>query len=154
MNIGGRSFTSFQNVNLKGLEQTAQIASPILRLQFGGTTTNFAGTVTVNTTYIDADKAWTLPAKSGTFPISGTFSVDFPGIAATTYTFSTAVTVSGIRVEDGITVTPNATFAASATARILIGAVPTADVITLYFANIGSAANGLYAQTFSYTAVR
>lgn len=154
MNIGGRSYTNFQNVNLKGLQQTAQVGSAMLRFEGGGTTANFAGTMTVNTTYIDADKAWTLPAKSGTFPISGTFSVDFPLVSATTYVTSTIVTVAGIRTEDGVTVTPNMTGATCSTCRILFGAVPGDGTITLYFANIGSAAYALAAQVFSYTAVR
>lgn len=148
--IGDREYTSFRNVNLRGRSNTAAQDTGELRIEGNG----FAGTATVNVSYFDKNVAWTLPAKSGGIPITGTFSVDFPAIAATTYTFSTAVTVSGLRVEDAITVTPNATFASSATARILIGAVPTADTVTLYFANIGSAANGLYAQTFSYTAYR
>ncbi len=152
MNIGGRSYTSFQNVNLKGIGATAQIDAACLRFQGGGTTAGFAGTMTVNTTYLDADKAWTLPAKSGTFPISGTFSVDFPAVAATTFNFSTIITVTGLRVEDGVTVTLNS--ALTSTGRILVGAVPTADTLTLYFVNIGCATNGLYSVVGGYTAVR
>ena len=146
--IGDRSFTSFQNVNLKGNDKTGSTDSGIVRIQAGG----FATTVSLNTTYLDANRALTFPAKSGTMPISGTFSVDFPAIAATTFNFSTAVTVTGLRVEDAVTVTLNG--AQASTARILVGAVPTADTLTLYFVNIGAAANGLYTVTGAYTAVR
>jgi hypothetical protein len=151
-NYGGRSFTTFQNLNLRGLQQTAQIASPMIRMEMGGTAANKIGTMTVNTTYIDQDYAWTLPAKTGTFPISGTFSVDFPAVAATTFNFSTAITVTGIRAEDGLVVSLDS--ALTSTGRILVGAVPSTNTITLYFVNIGCATNGLYAVTGGYTAVR
>lgn len=144
-NFAGKNFTTFQNVNVRGKDRD----NPgTFKVEGGG----FHGTASVNTTYLDKDVQWTLPAKSGGIPISGTFSVDFPAIAATTFAFSTAITVSGLRVEDGVTVTLNGALAS--TARILVGAVPTADTLTLYFVNIGSAANGLYSVTGAYTAYR
>lgn len=146
MNFAGKSYTSFQNVNVKGKDSDNPGS---FKVEGGG----FHSTLSVNTTYLDANKAITLPSKSGTLPISGTFAVDFTAVAATTFLYTTAVTVSGIRVEDGLTVTPNFSTIYSS-ARILIGAVPTADTITLTFANIGAVGLGEYAKTFGYTAVR
>lgn len=145
MVIGGKNYTNFQNIRVRG---TGGSAAEYRVVDAAGT----EGTISIGT--LEGARAWTLPTKSGILTTTGTFSVDFPSIAATTYTHSTVVTVSGITAVDALTVTPNATFAASATARILIGAVPGAGQITLYFANIGSAANGLYAQTFTFTAAR
>lgn len=146
MNYKGKNMTTFQSVNLRGLDSS----NPgMLKVEGNG----FHGTASVNTSYLDQDVAWTLPAKSGGVPICGTFSVDLQGVQATTFTYSTAVTVSGIRVEDAITVTLNS--AVQNSARILVSAVPSAaNTITLYFINIGCAAAGLYTVTGAYTAYR
>lgn len=145
-NFKGKNITTFQNVNLRGLNSS----NPgMLKVEGGG----FHGTASVSTSYLDQDVAWTLPAKSGGVPITGTFSVDLQGVAATTFTYTTAVTVSGIRVEDAVTVTLNGAIVNSA--RILVGAVPSAaNTLTLYFINIGCAAAGQYAITGAYTAYR
>ena len=147
--IGDRSFTNFQNVNLKGNSKTGSTDPGIVRVEGGG----FAGTASVNTTYFDQNIAWTLPAKSGTLPISGTFSVDLPIVAATTYAYSTIVTVTGVLVEDGVTCTMGSV---ASTGQILVGAKPTAaNSITLYFVNIGSATTSdTKTYTVGYTLVR
>lgn len=144
-NYGGFSFTGFSGVNLRN---TAAI-----RFEMGGV----AGTLSGPTSGENLARAWSLPDKSGRFPISGTFSVDLPAIGATTVTlYSTAVTVSGIRAEDGLTVVRNSITASylGSSARIFMGAVPGNGSITLHFLNVGAAGNGTYGEVWGYTAVR
>lgn len=113
-------------------------------------------------TYLDADMAWQFPAKSGTFPIMGTFNVQFPTITSTSNVFSTVVTVSGIRAEDALVVQLNRGITAGydvmavgsgVTARILNAVTPGNGQITMGFLN-----NGLttaYADLiYSYLAMR
>lgn len=154
MNIGGKNFTNFENLRLKGnkLPGSGQVAAEI-RLS-DGSSSGTEATLSIGATTLDASRAWILPNRSGRFCTMGSFSVDFPSIAATTFSFTTQVTVSGITAQDIITITPNATMAANSTARIFSGATPGAGVINLYFTNIGSAANGLYSQVYAFTATR
>ena len=147
---GDKSYTNFTGVNLKN---TAAI-----RLELDG---GFAGTISVKPAP-DASRAWTLPDKSGTFPIMGTFAVQLPAIAATTFTQSTIATVSGIRAEDALAVWHNTGVSAgyaevgitsASTSRILARAYPGNGNITLVFFNFG-AATGYVEWTFSYLAMR
>ena len=143
---GDKSYTNFTGVNLKN---TAAI-----RLELDG---GFAGTISVKPSP-DASRAWTLPDKTGTFPIMGTFNVQLP--AATTAFFSTAVTVSGIRSEDAIIVTlgerigtSGYVFGTQGTAYFLQRAQPGAGVINLFFQNPGNA-TGYIELTGNYVAMR
>ena len=90
--FSGQPYTGFRGVNLKG--------STYIRLEGGGAT---AGTLTFDSSE-NISRAWRFPNKSGTFPVSGTFTVGLPAIAASSYG-ETAVTVSGIRREDALVVT-------------------------------------------------
>lgn len=115
------------------------------------------GTIYFAPASLESTRAWGLPDKSGTMPISGTFAVQIPAIAATTFSQSTVATVVGIRAEDGLTVvnqTPLASaYGTASTARILFSAVPGNGNITLSFVNIG-AATGYTEHVFGFTAVR
>ena len=143
MVIGGKNYTNFQNVRVRGTGGAAGIL-------------DISDAVGVDSTLsigaVDAGRALTFPNRSGRFTTSGSFTVDFPAIAATTFSFSTVVTVAGVTAQDAVTVTMMD--ALSSTARILVGATPGAAQITLYFVNIGAAANGLYSVKAAYTATR
>lgn len=122
---------------------------------FGGSN---AGTLSVNTSYNDTDRAWTLPSKSGTFGITGTFSVDLPVVASAGY-LSTVVTVTGIRSEDGVVITPMDNGAAGAiiSARGVVvpaNVVPGNGNITINFVNVFATATIARTGIFGYTAVR
>lgn len=150
MNVGGKDYTNFRNIRVRGNGAPANSTSTAGDIRFVDATGAVEGTISVGN--LDAGRAWTFPNRSGRFTTGGTFTVDFPAIAATTFSFSTVVTVAGITAQDAVTVT--SMDALASTARILVGAAPGAAQITLYFVNIGAAANGLYTQKFAYTATR
>lgn len=126
---GGKDYTTFRNVNLRGS---------------GGTTG------AIRNEYEDGYVV-NLPAKAGTLPISGTFTVNLPSMSAATQVYTTVSTVSGIRAEDGISVTLMTSF--DNTARILVGATAGNGQITTQWYNLGVAVNA-DDYTIAYTAVR
>lgn len=144
-NYGGQNYTSFSAVNLKG--------SAALRLSVGAS--GMESTVSTKSDD-EGSRAWQFPAKSGTFPIMGTFAVQLPsGVAAF---FSTAVTVSGIRAEDAVVVQLNSPASIgydfdNSTAYILVSARPTNGGLTLFFNNPGNA-TAYIEQVCSYVAMR
>lgn len=143
MHIGGKNFTNFENVRLS---RTGTGVSEIRFIDASGS----EGTLNVPAA-IEAARAWSLPNKSGTLSISGTAAVQLPAVAATTYVYNTIVTTTGVRVGDAITCTVMQNLVTSA--RILIGATPGADQVTLSFVNLGVAtAYGEF--TIGYTASR
>lgn len=100
-NLGGRSFTNFQNVRVKGV-QTADLNEPgVLRVV---ATDALESTLSVDTDYQDSNYQWTLPAKSGGLGITGTFTVNLGAVSANDI-LSTNVVVSGIRSEDAVVAT-------------------------------------------------
>lgn len=137
--IGGQDYTNFRAVNLRG--------STVLRLQGSG------GSGTFLVDHLEADRAWSFPDKSGRFAVAGTFTVQLP--SATAVFFSTIVTVTGIRAEDGLVVINNnpAAYQTGTTAYILQGATPGAGNVTLWFHNLGNA-TAYVEKVFSYAAVR
>lgn len=135
------------------------IGTGYIRMVPAGNSAGNAGTISVNTTYLDSDRAWQLPNKSGVFPISGTFSVDVPIIAASGYAQDTVVTVSGIRQEDGVLVYPMNNGCASAiqSARgvaMVSNVVPGNGNLTLTFFNPFATATIFRTSIYGYTAVR
>ena len=132
MDIGGLNFTNFQNVRILGVKQGSSTSTGAIRFTNAGA---YEGTFTVGE--LEAGRSWRLPNKSGTLPVAGTFAVQLPAVAATTFVYSTAVTVGGIRQEDGIIATVMAEVIT--TARIMTGARPTNGTITLSFVNLGVA---------------
>lgn len=141
MNIGGQDFTNFRAVNLRG--------STGIRLQAG----NAGATIKADLSE-GLDRAYTFPNKSGTFPITGTFTVNLQAI---TSWGETAVTVSGIRREDalvcqirdmGNTVTTGRTF------PIIAGARPENGYIYLTFYNPTGTATLYSDLVVTYTAAR
>jgi len=132
----GKDFTSFRNVNLRG-------------------TATERGSVRSEESGEEGVVKFTI--KDGTAPIAGTFAVHLPAIATTTGLYSTIATVSGIRAEDGLTVSlqggTSAGYATATTAKILYSAIPGNGSITLNFINLG-AATGYTEPVISYTAVR
>jgi len=142
--FGAFNYTGFQGVNLKN---TAGI-------RFGQSGSDVAGTLSVKSDD-EGSRAWLLPAKSGTFPISGTFSLQLPSIA--TNNFSTLVTVAGIRAEDGITVNLREegtyTYGEQGTMHVLTYVEPRNGQILLRFWNPGNSTGYIRLQG-QYTAVR
>lgn len=145
MNIGGVNYTGFNAVNLKGsvgVRFAGEGCGATLRASLGE----------------GLNRDYVFPDKSGTFPVMGTFAVQLPAVAATTYLFSTIVTVTGIRAEDGLIVQFNKGvsagygFAAS-TGRILVAAEPGNGNITLTINNPG-VATAASELVCSYVAVR
>ena len=138
--LGGSNFTNFQNIRIKGTADGVT-APGVIRLV---SNSSFENTISINTTYVDANYTYTLPAKSGKFAIGGTFAVDLPAVAAAGYQ-STIVTITGLRVEDGIVVTPQSIAAGGVQsargALTIVNAVPTADALTLTFANLFATAS-------------
>lgn len=150
-NYNGFNFTTFSGVNVKNT----------LGLRFGPTGSDVAGTLSVPSDD-EGSRAWTFPAKSGTFPIMGTFRVQFPTITSSSNTFSTVVTVAGIRAEDAMVVQLNQGVSAGysvvgmgsgATARVLNSVTPGNGSVTLGFINMG-ATTGYADLIYSYLAVR
>lgn len=149
--IGGQDYTGLRAINLRG--------STKLRLEGDG---GFAGTLSVRAAQ-DSSRAWTFPDKSGTFPIMGTFAVQLKGPGAAENSFSTIVTVSGIRAEDALLVQLNRGSPSSgydligansgATAFILTSAKPGNGNVTLMFYNALGATSYVDLQC-SYLAMR
>ncbi len=145
MNRGVFNFTNFRGVRMR---QTAAINITL----DGG----FEGTVSVPSGS-EANKSWQFPDKSGVLPIMGTFALQLP--SATTAMFSTVVTVSGIRAEDGICVqmmggkSGSSYGFAQSTGYLVSSAVPGNGNITLYFNNLGNA-TAYVDMVMSYLAVR
>lgn len=154
MDIGGLNFTNFQNVRLTG----GRLSTSVLRFTNASST---EGTLQVGE--LETGRYWKLPNKSGILPIMGTFAIQLPAIAATTFTQATVATVGGIRTGDGLVLTINggtsagygATHngASGATSRILAQALPGNGDITLAFWNLG-VATGYVEFIASYAAVR
>lgn len=143
-NFGGQNFTSFSGVNIKG--------SVALRMEG----VDIGGTLRADLSE-GLDRAWTLPNKSGTFPISGTFTVNLPAIVANDFA-RTAVTVSGIRVEDAILVTIQGDSLKNAGAiqhpAVLIAAKAGNGSMTLTFASPSGTTTAYQDIICAYTAVR
>ncbi len=132
-----------------------------LSLGTGGIRMTTAGsspysTITLDSTYMDQDTAYQFPAKSGKFGISGTFTVDVPGIAAYAIEES-LVTVAGIRAEDGLVATMQSMSTTGIGTRgfsFLGAANPENNGIYMTFINPTLTAT-LYTQhIIAYTAVR
>lgn len=148
MDVLNQGFTSFRGVNTRGS----------IAFRFVADTYGNESTLAVKPSE-DQAYAWKFPQKSGTFPICGTFSVDLPVALSNKQVFSTLVTVSNIRAEDGLTVsfqkeTGTYTYGGSTTMYILSGAYPGNGNITLTFQNLGQGTGYLTGLVFGYTAVR
>lgn len=156
-----RNFTNFQNISVRGSGTTSGVPnSGMIEMNAVG----FAGTLAANSDYVDQSLAWTLPAKSGIVPIAGTFAVQLKGPGAAENSFSTIVTVAGIRKEDGVIVQINGGNPSTsgydligansgATAYILLSAKPNNGNITLMFYN-ALGATSYVNLTCSYLAFR
>ncbi|MCK9370416.1 hypothetical protein M0R04_10950 [Candidatus Dojkabacteria bacterium] len=153
MNLGGYNYTNFQNVRVKGNNSGGPGS---VRFQSGSA---YEQTLVANADYTDADKTVTLPAKTGTVGVTGTFSVSLPSALGNANLYSTAVTVTGIRAEDGLVVSPigetgTYTYGTQGTRYIVVGAKPSNGSIVLTFQNLGQGTGYIEGLTFGYTAVR
>lgn len=143
----GQDFTTFRGVNTR-----ATIA-----LRFAADVAGNESTLSVRPSQ-DTARAYFFPDKSGTFGITGTFSVDLPIVASSGY-LSTIVTVAGIRAEDALLITPmnNGAAGAIVSARgvALIGDAQAGNGnITINFVNAFATATIARTSTFAYTAMR
>lgn len=150
MNINGQNFTNFQNVRVGSGPKPGAIRVVAA--------SDLESTLSVNTTYQDANYAWTLPAKSGLVGVSGTFTVNLPAISAGSYT-ETAVVVAGLRAEDGLvcSMMNNAYETIITTNRgfIMLGqARPSATGIDMVFLNPTATATVVESPIIAYTAFR
>ncbi len=143
---GGANYTNFKGVNFKN--------TAFIRVEGDG---GFASTFSIASSD-DASRAYRFPAKSGTFPIMGTFAVQIPALVGAHY--STIVTVSGIRVEDALVVSFNGTNTAGttygfeqATAHIIKQVKPGNGNITVYLQNLGNS-TAYVDMVMSYLAMR
>ena len=145
-NIEGQNYTTFRAVNLKG--------STYLRFSVDPS----AGTFSAD--QIEASRAWRFPDKSGTFGISGTFTVNVPAIAAFSV-HSTNVTVSGIRTEDAMVCNIQNTFGTIGTTSwavrgfaVLGGCQAANGGVHLTFVNFADTATVYRDVIMAYTAMR
>lgn len=144
---GNQDYTNFRAVNLRG--------STAIRIEAD----SVSGTIRADLNEGIA-RAWTFPNKSGTFGISGTFTVNVPAISANSV-LSTNVTVSGIRTEDAVICQIQNTFATIGTTNwavrgiaALVGAEAGNGGMHLTFANFAATATVYRDLILGYTAVR
>jgi len=150
MNLDGYNFTNFANLRVKG---DGAAGPGALRFK-----SNSSGELTLqgNATYTDTDKTVTLPAKTGTIGVSGTFTVQLEAIVSGNY-YETNVVVAGLRAEDGLVVSvqqQQGTVTTGRTLPILVGAAPGNGGAGLVFVNYSGTNTLAYAVTCGYTAVR
>ena len=142
-NFGGFNFTGFRGVNLKN--------TAIIRVDSDGV----AGTLAMKE--LDTARQWFLPNKSGTFPISGTFTINLPAIVAGDFS-RTAVAVTGIRTEDAVLVTiqgdPLKNLGAIQNPAQLIATSAGNGSLTLTFASLGGTTTAYQDIICAYTSVR
>lgn len=152
-NIGGKNFTTFQNIRING-ERNGSGGPGVIRFV---ATSGFESTLSVNTTYQDASYQWTLPARSGGIPTAGTFTVQLPAVSAGSY-HETAVAISRLRAEDLLLVqmvTPNETVTTNRGRTFFAGVSAQADgFATLMFFNPTATATVYGSHTVAYVAFR
>lgn len=90
-------------------------------------------------------------------PTQGTFAVQIPAVAATTFAFQTIVILANMLPNDVVSVTnitPAAsTYGVETTAKILFAVAPQNGQLLMRFINIG-AATGYTEHVFAYTTSR
>lgn len=133
---GGTDFTNFRNVRVRGDSNNSSGS-----VRFATSVGGFEGTLSMNasSSYTEASQNWLLPNKSGLMVVGGTFSVDIPAISGFT---ETAVTVSGIRREDLLSVTIRDMISTVTTGRAfpyIAGARPENGYIYMTLATPGTA---------------
>ena len=97
-NYGGENFTTVRGINL--------LNTAAIRV---GMAQGMDSTLSVKAD-MDAARSWSFPDKTGTFGITGTFTVNLPAVTAG-QSYGTNVTVTGVRVEDAMVCTVQKTFA-------------------------------------------
>jgi len=149
MILGGKNFTNFQNVRVKG-----DSGGPgVFRIR---TSSAFEGLLTTDADYADANYTYTLPAKTGGIGVTGTFTVAMPAIGAGAFG-ETNVVVAGIRAEDALLVTMQDTFNTLTTGRVqalLGGAAPGNGGIHMTFINPHGTATIANSMIAAYTTFR
>lgn len=152
-NIGGKNFTTFQNIRVNG-ERNGSGGAGVIRFV---ATSGLESTLSVNTTYQDSNYQWTLPARSGGIPTAGTFTVNLPAVSGGNY-YETAVAVSGLRAEDLFLVqmvTPNETVTTNRGRTFFAGVSKQSDgFATLMFFNPTATATIYGDHTMAYVAFR
>lgn len=140
----GQDYTSFRAVNVRG------------SVQFRIEGVDSAGTIKADLSE-GLSRAWTLPNKSGTFPIMGTFTVNLPVIVAGDFA-RTTVSVTGIRTEDAVMVTiqgdPLKNAGAIQNPAQLIAVAAGNGSLGLTFASLGGTTTAYQDIICAYTAVR
>jgi len=154
MNLDGKNFTNFPNLRVKGDGNAGPGA-----VRFASNS-SFEQVLQGNATYTDADKTITMPAKTGSVGVSGTFTVNLPAITAA-QTYSTNVTVSGIRTEDAVVCAVQNTFTTTTLSDhanngvgVLIGCSAGNGGVNLTFVNPTATATIYEDLVLGYTAVR
>lgn len=150
--IGGADFTNFRNVRVRGTVGNSSSAPGAIRIV---ATSGLESTLSVNTTYQDSDFKWNLPAKSGTFGVTGTITVGVEAVGALTV-YSTNIVIPGIRAEDGFVATiQNSGGTTGAKGHLfLAGARPSNSGVALTFVNPLASATVQGEVLLAYTVVR
>lgn len=151
--IGGKNFSNFQNVRVKG-ELDGVVAPGAIRFV---ATSAFESTMAVSSN-AEANYNYQLPARSGGFGVTGTFLVQLPSIAAFSYG-ETMVTVSGMRREDALVcairdIMETAVTLTTKAYPILSGTRPENGFINLTFVNPSTTATSYGAMVLGYTTFR
>ncbi len=151
--IGGKNFSNFQNVRVKG-ELDGVVAPGAIRFV---ATSAFESTLSVSTA-AEASYNYNLPARSGGLGVTSTFQVQLPAIAAFSYG-ETMVTVSGMRREDAVVcyirdIMETAVTLTTKAYPFLGGARPENGFINLTFVNPSTTATSYGAMVMGYTTFR
>lgn len=140
---GGQDYTGHKAVNLEN--------SVSIRIWSGSAAGTFKADLSEG-----IDRAYTFPNKSGTFGVSGTFTVNLPAVTAST-TSNTNVVVTGIRTEDGVIASMQnmTTTGMSERGFVFLGAAtPANGGLNLTFVNPTLTATVYKDIIIAYTAVR
>jgi len=140
--FGNQPYTGFRAVNLSG--------STAIRIQAGAASGTIRAELSEN-----VSRAWTMPNKSGTLPISGTFTVNLPAVSANALS-ETLVVVSGIRAEDAVTLTIMRGQTTITTRGFVLPVMvsPANGQIAITFQNVTATATTAQSMIMAYTAVR
>ena len=144
---GGQDYTGHKAINLEN--------SISIRIWSGSAAGTFKADLSEG-----INRAYTFPNKSGTFGVSGTFTVNLPAITAFSV-YSTNVTVAGIRTEDAIVAAVQDTFATIGTTSwavrgfaVLGGCQAANGGVHMTFVNFADTATVYKDVVVGYTAVR
>lgn len=145
---GANDYTTVKALNMRGSGG----------IRVGGFDGGGAGTLYLGATTNEGARAWGFPDKSGTFGISGSFTVNLPAISANGYLSTTVTGLTNVRAEDALIIVPqtgSGVAVASARGAVVITEVqPQNGGAILLFWNITGTATIPQTNAYAFTAVR